>query len=213
MRQIQSDLLGAMREIAYVVDMDGNISNVGQPGWRKFAGENKGQDIADESSVVGKSILDYVQGDDVKDSYRRFLVALRNPKSDCVEFDFRCDSPSVRRDLRMIISPIRSAGIHLGYLFQCLIMDAKARPPISLFDAELLSGANQYDQSLPFLSLCSYCQKVRDKSNEDDLTTPWLEAEEYYRRGGNSDVRISHGICPECMETKVQPQLDQWYAQ
>jgi len=35
-------------------------------------------------------------------------------------------------------------------------------------------------------------------ANEDICS--WIEAEDYYRRGGPEDVMVSHGICPACFD-------------
>jgi CheY-like chemotaxis protein len=48
------------------------------------------------------------------------------------------------------------------------------------------------------LSACMYCRKVR----EGDV---WVPLEQYVSR--HSDARFSHGICPECMETRARPDM------
>ena len=35
-------------------------------------------------------------------------------------------------------------------------------------------------------------------SSGSDPEEEWVTAEEYYQRGGKSDVQISHGMCPDC---------------
>jgi DNA-binding response OmpR family regulator len=49
------------------------------------------------------------------------------------------------------------------------------------------------------LPICSYCKKVR---NDDNY---WQQVEAYLSEQG--DVQFSHGICPDCFETVVRPQL------
>ncbi len=49
------------------------------------------------------------------------------------------------------------------------------------------------------LPICSYCRKVRD---DDDY---WGSVEDYVARHTNS--RFSHGICPGCMTSHVEPEL------
>lgn len=51
------------------------------------------------------------------------------------------------------------------------------------------------------LPVCSYCGHVRDDDKE------WMTLEEYISRHTNS--RFSHGICPSCMATKIEPELAQ----
>lgn len=49
------------------------------------------------------------------------------------------------------------------------------------------------------LPICSYCHKIRDDENY------WLTVEGYVSRHTNS--RFSHGICPSCLTTEVEPQF------
>jgi PAS domain S-box-containing protein len=50
------------------------------------------------------------------------------------------------------------------------------------------------------LPICSYCRKIRDDENY------WHTVEGYISRHTGS--RFSHGICPDCMATRVDPQFD-----
>ena len=50
----------------------------------------------------------------------------------------------------------------------------------------------QVTQLRGLLPICSYCKKVRDDKNY------WYQVEEYMTR--HSDLRFSHGVCPECLE-------------
>ncbi|MDB4881786.1 MAG: domain S-box protein [Gemmatimonadetes bacterium] len=50
------------------------------------------------------------------------------------------------------------------------------------------------------LPICSYCKNIRDDANY------WHSVEEYI--GRHTDTRFSHGICPACFASEVQPQFD-----
>lgn len=50
------------------------------------------------------------------------------------------------------------------------------------------------------LPICSYCKKVRDDQNY------WQQVESFL--SAHSDLRFSHGICPECFEKAVKPGLE-----
>jgi PAS domain S-box-containing protein len=47
------------------------------------------------------------------------------------------------------------------------------------------------------LPICSYCRKVRDDENY------WHSVESYIAR--HTETRFSHGICPSCLETEIEP--------
>ena len=50
------------------------------------------------------------------------------------------------------------------------------------------------------LPICSYCKRVR---NDGDY---WQQVESYV--SDHSDARFSHGICPDCYDSVVRPQLE-----
>jgi PAS domain S-box-containing protein len=51
------------------------------------------------------------------------------------------------------------------------------------------------------LPICSYCRKVRDDENY------WQSVEGYISH--RTTTRFSHGICPSCYETVVEPRLEE----
>ena len=51
------------------------------------------------------------------------------------------------------------------------------------------------------LPICSYCKKIRDDGNY------WKQVERYIE--DHADVAFSHGICPDCYTTIVEPELEQ----
>ncbi len=50
-----------------------------------------------------------------------------------------------------------------------------------------------------FLPICSYCKSVRDDENY------WHSVESYLAR--HTNARLSHGICPSCMASEIEPQF------
>jgi hypothetical protein len=51
------------------------------------------------------------------------------------------------------------------------------------------------------LPIYCYCKKIRADQN-------YWEVEGYLMK--HADVRFSHGVCPDCWETVVQPQIQKW---
>ena len=67
--------------------------------------------------------------------------------------------------------------------------------------AERILNFNKQVQRLESLiPICCYCKKVR---NDGDL---WEQIEQYVNERTGAD--FTHSICPECMETKVRPQME-----
>ena len=64
----------------------------------------------------------------------------------------------------------------------------------------ILQFTTEVKQLESFLPICGYCKKVRDDSNY------WQQIEQYFKTHGGTN--FSHGVCPDCMEKVVRPQLD-----
>jgi len=62
---------------------------------------------------------------------------------------------------------------------------------------ELQSALAEIRMLRGILPICSYCRKVRD---DEDY---WLTVESYVSRY----TQLSHGVCPDCMRTHVEPDL------
>ena len=78
---------------------------------------------------------------------------------------------------------------------------------ILTLQASLASRVRELEEALArvktlqgLLPICSYCKRVR---NDGDY---WQQVESYV--SDHSDARFSHGICPDCYESVVRPQLE-----
>lgn len=64
----------------------------------------------------------------------------------------------------------------------------------------VLSLQAEIKQLTGLLPTCMYCKRIRDE------TGAWSSMERYIST--RTEATFSHGICPECRETRVQPELD-----
>jgi phosphoserine phosphatase RsbU/P len=64
---------------------------------------------------------------------------------------------------------------------------------------DLEDAMAQVRQLQDLLPICSYCKRVRDDQNY------WQKVEAYLMSRG--DLRLSHGICPDCYRDVVLPEL------
>jgi sigma-B regulation protein RsbU (phosphoserine phosphatase) len=62
---------------------------------------------------------------------------------------------------------------------------------------EALSRLKHLQRLVP---ICAYCKKVRDDQNY------WQQVEHYMT--AHTEARFSHGICPDCLEAVVKPELE-----
>jgi len=64
---------------------------------------------------------------------------------------------------------------------------------------ELEDALSQVKYLRGLLPICSYCKKIRDDKNY------WQQVENYIEE--NSEAKFSHGVCPDCYEEILKPQL------
>ncbi len=67
--------------------------------------------------------------------------------------------------------------------------------------AELKRALDEVHQLQGLIPICTYCKRIRDDSNY------WQAVESYV--GSRAAVEFSHGICPECHEKHIKPQLEE----
>lgn len=66
--------------------------------------------------------------------------------------------------------------------------------------SELEAAAEQIKRLEGILSICSYCKNIRDHEKK------WQQIEGYL--AGRASAKLSHGICPDCYDRVIQPQLN-----
>lgn len=66
---------------------------------------------------------------------------------------------------------------------------------------DLEDAMTEIKQLRGILPICCYCKSVRDDQNY------WQSVELYLRE--HSDLKLSHGVCPNCMEKIVKRQIDE----
>jgi hypothetical protein len=191
-------LLDALDGIAYVIDRDRRIISVGLPNWLEFARENGGERTCAPERVLGRDLLSFVAGDEVRALYGRLIERTFSGRSPGVVLPAACDSPGVGRENRLSLRPIRLGARPVALLFQSLILNERQRPPINMFDFAALRAAMEEHSLRPMIKMCSLCQRVQTAETSLGEPPAWIDAESYYRSGGCGDVRISHGICPPC---------------
>ena len=189
-------LLDAVEGVAYAVDREGVILACSRRQWDAFLVRNNGPDALRAGTIVGRNLFDFIAGGDVAGRYRSWLRSLAADDRGPLTFVFRCDAPGERREMRMAVTRLERCERLEGFLFQSTVLAAEARPPLNVYDAEGLIEAGQRDASRPVVLMCSFCLRLRWPVTA--ALERWVEAEEYYRLGGASRVRISHGICADC---------------
>lgn len=65
------------------------------------------------------------------------------------------------------------------------------------------------DQLSGLLPICAYCKKIRGRNEPGAEKDPssWVAIESYVSR--RTDASFSHGVCPDCYERQLKPQLEE----
>src|SRR5450631_2450126 len=89
-----------MEPVSYQIDGHDDIISVNSA-WKAFARSNGAPHLAEQ--VVGRSLWEFVSDGTTRQVYRDLLVRVRGGRT--VTFSYRCDSPSLRRYMRMTMTP------------------------------------------------------------------------------------------------------------
>lgn len=168
--------------LSYAIDDEDRLIKL-DDGYYRFAEEN-GWDEADSS--LGRSLWDFVAGNDVKRVQRLLLRRIRGGARG-VELPFRCDGPDVRREMDIKIAADRTGRV--------VLFSARLRSEEEWEEPQpLLDPAAEHDDE-DFLPMCAWCDRFLVEGE-------WVEVEEaakrleLFRRG--EMPTLDHGICPEC---------------
>ena len=52
-----------------------------------------------------------------------------------------------------------------------------------------------------------YYKKIRNDKHPEENPQGWARIEDYVE--SHTDATFSHGICPDCYETQVKPEMEQ----
>lgn len=124
-----------------------------------------------------------------------------------IPYDFELPKYTAKGNLiwvRSIGEAVRDADgkiIGLQGAFQDITARKKVEDEKEKLIKELQDVLTEVKTLQQFLPICSYCKKVRDDQNY------WSQIESYISK--HTDTKFSHGICPDCYEDNLAPQIEQ----
>lgn len=169
----------------YRVDADDQIDWVDEY-WLAFAAENGATEL-DQSAVRGRKLWDFIGGDVTREVYSRLHDRVRSSGRTAV-LPFRCDSPSIRRHMRLTVS----CGPSGTLLYDSLLVRAEPRRWIGLIDP-------RRPRSDDVMEMCSFCKRA--------FVQPlgWLDLEDAYVSLRLFEVQhapeLRYVVCPRCEGT------------
>ncbi|KPJ88145.1 MAG: hypothetical protein AMJ53_17225 [Gammaproteobacteria bacterium SG8_11] len=170
----------------YYVDRNNNFIN-GNDEWDQFALANNAAHLI-RASVHNQSLFDLISDPQCNHLYK-LLIERTKHSGKTIIFQFRCDSPDMRRFMRMEMTHENGNG---GVCFKSIVERQEPRGPVALLDP-------QSKRSTESLIICSWCKKV--KIAEDQ----WMEVEQAvnHLKLFNTTYlpQLSNGMCPVCHES------------
>jgi len=164
--------------IVYWINRQMEITAVDGP-WDQFAQENDGEDVA-SSSVLGRSIWAFITGDPAR-MWVETLFQLAAVTGKMVERPYRCDSPDLKRFMRMRIVP---EGVGTLRIEHELLYTEKQQRTVIIRPARNLRASG--------LMRCSVCGRVNQGESwrEPDLSdVPSMN---------EPSLQVMYTVCQEC---------------
>jgi hypothetical protein len=176
---------------SYVID-DRDVLVSVDDAWLDFARDNSAPELT-RSFVTGRSIWDFIAGDQTRELYARLFASVRSADSPRT-FPFRCDSPTLHRFMELRLVPAVASAIEL----RGTLLRERVRVYCPILDRALGTA----DYSFPACSLC----------NRIFAFGSWLEADEAVRRLGAFDTDrppgLEYTVCEVCrrqVEIEAEP--------
>ncbi|MBC7894313.1 MAG: hypothetical protein H7066_02815 [Cytophagaceae bacterium] len=173
-------------DVAYRIDATDRIVTVSD-GWVSFAEANGGERVL-PPRILGTSLWSSIADSATREVYRVMLGRVRKGVG-AVRFQFRCDSPDVRRLLEMQVTV--SGGDEVA--FQTHLVQSQPRTEVGALHSDTT-------RSEAILTICGWCMQV-------PVNGEWLEIEEAITAlglfAGSATPQLSHGMCPACYSTMM----------
>jgi hypothetical protein len=174
----------------YEIDREDRIV-AASDSWDTFARENDGEHLVFDN-VHGDLIWEHIDDDETKGLYHRIFAAARKGKP--VQFFLRCDSPTVRRMLSVLVAPSEIEG---NLRVTTLLFRSDVRQAQDL-------RATRSEEARLKVPACSWCEKVllpEQDWQEVEHAAAWLEGS-----GLPGRCSLSYTVCPECRK-QIELQL------
>jgi hypothetical protein len=173
----------------YTIDDQDAMESV-NPAWLAFAQENGAAELTREA-VLGRPIWNFIEGRTTRQLYRELIHRVRHTGS-ALNVPFRCDSPTVRRYMRLEIEALEAGRVQ----FACEIQRVQLRPYLAILDP-------QTPRSAGHLTICSCCKRVLLKD------VGWLELEDALLRLKPLEEpkapQLDYSLCDSCVSPHNQP--------
>jgi len=161
----------------YQLDKKDRIISVNNT-WDEFAHDNGGTHVF-EKDICGCSLWDFIAGDSTRMWMQSVLWVARLKKT-VIERPYRCDSPELKRFMKMRIIPDRGGVLRIEH--EVMSTEQIAVPVYAKYGVGIKH---------PRLKLkCSFCSRIKyDRGWEE------FSGED---AGESSEIYVAYGVCEDC---------------
>jgi PAS domain S-box-containing protein len=172
-----------------IAGFDGYFKRL-NPAWEKTLGFSR-------EELLSRPMFEFVHPDDLERSREQNRQVRAGGQALSFENRYRCKNGSYRWFLWNARADLDRQRI---YSLARDITDRKrAEEERERLVRDLQEALAEVKELQDILPICMYCKKIRDDENY------WQTVEAYISHHTNS--KFSHGICPTCYHTVVEPQL------
>lgn len=178
-----------------MLGFDGHFKRL-NPAWERTLGFTR-------EELMAQPFIEFVHPDDRERTLAQNAAVRAGGQALGFENRYRCKDGSFRWFLW------NAAGDQTGRTIYSVARDITARKQADeerdRLVLELQRALAEVRTLRDFLPICSYCRKIRDDADY------WHTVESYL--AAHTGTQFSHGVCPDCMETVVEPALARREAQ
>ena len=189
LHELEDRFFGNSIDMLCFLDFNGHFKRL-NPAWERTLGFTRAE-------LMAKPFFEFVHPDDRERTLNQNRAVREGGQALAFENRYLCKDGSYRW-LRWNATP--DAAERVIYSVARDVTASKAADDErELLVRELQAALVEVRSLRAILPICSYCRKIRD---DEDY---WHTVEQYVAR--HTNTRFSHGICPSCMESEVEPQL------
>lgn len=147
--------------------------------------------------LMSRPFIEFVHPDDRERTLQQNAAVRSGGQALGFENRYRCKDGSYRW---LLWNAGPDAGKHVIYsVARDITARKQAEEDRELLVQKLQAALAEVRTLQAILPICSYCKMIRHDENY------WLTVETYFAQ--HTTTQLTHGVCPDCYEAKVVPQL------
>lgn len=190
-RELEDRFFANSIDMLCFLDFNGYFKHL-NPAWERTLGFTR-------KELMSRPFIEFVHPDDRERTLKQNAAVRGGGKALAFENRYLCKDGS-HRWFRWNAAPDSDEKV-IYSVARDVTESKQAEEASEQLVRELQAALAEVKTLREILPICSYCRKIRDDENY------WHTVEDYISE--HTASRFSHGICPSCMETRVESQFRQ----